>query len=597
MELTIPIPNFPPFKLRSSLIDKDPVIWEHLLQDYLTLFQKLLAMLPKKQNDSPQYTLSTQTKSQLHLFINTFLAESANEANQVFSLGAINPNIRQNQHLLKLAVFNYIKRCNLVNLKIQGKSCWNFCKVYLQMADIYSQSKVNQSFITIPMVRKLVLGELKSTVNGKSDDVSLIRSLQDHLSHLLAGGNWKSEDDLVLFLLLGQKTKKGLPHNGGNQRQGPRKINKSNNNASGVDFAEMFVGGHWIDMLSEMYSNGNGVHAKECIQIMSFSLCSITSAKVINLVKSLEIKTMSQLKTFYPLIAKIILSKTFNDLNPDLKDLMSFLRPKVKSQGKVFDEGKMLSISGMFPQLTQGQIKTMLITHSDDVEAAINNLLEMEDYGKIIEYKESNKKNPSNVVEFNINKDTKVELMFGKKEKSLDEMDSDLKKKTLAMLYDAQEDEPDDTYISNELTSGSKQDTSIQEKTLFGLFKSNRAALDRSDRNSPFRMELKKELKWSDEQIEGWARMLDKSPARFRDLEERLVYVDGNLNAGSGKQRSKWSNREEGRGEDKRRGNRLPVKDTTNFQNYMNKKKDQRSKEKNKASIGNHNRKARSSET
>lgn len=592
MELTIPIPNFPPFKLRSSLIDKDPVIWEHLLQDYLVLFQKLLAMLPKKPKDSPQYTLSTQTKGQLHLFINTFLAESANEANQVFSLGAINPNIRQNQHLLKLAVFNYIKRCNLVNLKIQGKSCWNFCKVYLTLADIYSQAKVNQSFITIPMVRKLVLGEFKSNINGKSDDVSLIKSLQDHLGHLVASGKWKSDDDLVLFLLLGQKTKKGLSNNG-NQRQGPKRINKSNgnhNNLGGVDFSEMFVVPHWIDMLSEMYSNGEGVNAKQCIQIMSFSLCSLTSTKVINLIKALDVKTLPQLKTLHPLISKVILSKTFNDLNPDLKDLMSFLRPKVKSQQRVFDEGKMSSISGMFPQLTQGQIKTMLITHSDDVEAAINNLLEMENYSGVKEYTGTNLKKPSNVVDFNINKDTKVELMFGKKEKSLDEMDSNLRKKTLAMLYDAQEDEPDDTYIDNEITSGSKQETSLQEKILFGLFKTNRSALDRSHRNTSSRSELKKELKWSDEQIEGWARMLEKTPARFRDLEERLIYVDGNLNAGSGKQKSKWTN-SEGGGEDKRRGNRLPVKDTTNFQNYMNKKKEQRDKEKNKANVGNHNRK------
>jgi len=101
-------------------------------------------------------------------------------------------------------------------------------------------------------------------------------------------------------------------------------------------------------------------------------------------------------------------------------------------------------------------------------------------------------------------------------------------------------------------------------------------------------------LKWTDEQIEGWARILEKSPARFRNLEERLVYIDGNLNVGSNKQRTKWS-KNDGGGEDKRRGGRLPfVKDTSNFQSYMNKKKDQRNKEKQKANVGNHNRKVKS---
>lgn len=569
MELAIPIPNFPPFKLRSSLIDKDPVIWEHLLNDYLVLFQKLLAILPKRSKDPPQYVLTVQTKTQLHLFISTFLSESAGEAGQVFSLGAINPNIRQNQHLLKLAVFNYIKRCNLVNLKIQGKSCWNFCKVYLVLADSYAQAKVNQSFITVPMVRKLVLGETRSSVNGKSDDVSLIRSLQDHLAHLVAGGQWKAEDDVVLFLLLGQKTKKSL--NSG-ARQGPRRINKGSAGAAGVDFAEVFVNDHWVDVLGEMYANGEGVNSKLCVQIMSFSLCALATVKVVSLLRSLDIKTFTQLKTFYPLIAKIVLSKTFNDLNPDLKDQMAFLRAKSKPQMRTFDATKIASVESMFPQLSQGQIKTMLVAHSDSVEEAINALLEMEDVSKVDEYVPRAK--PSNVVDFNLNKDTKVEVMFGKKERTLEEVDGELRKKTLAMLYDAQEDEPDDTYVNNEITTGSRQDTNMQEQVLFGLFKTNRAALDRTQRNTPARAELKRELKWSDEQIEGWARMLEKSPARFRDLEDRLMYVDGNLNVRSGKQRSKWSASEGG--QDKRRGNRLPVKDTANFQHYMNKKKEQR---------------------
>lgn len=598
MELSIPIPNFPPFKLRSSLIDKDPVIWEHLLQDYLVLFQKLLAILPPNAKTAPKYTLSTQTKTQLHLFINTFLQESADESGQVFSLGAINPNIRQNQHLLKLAVFAYIKKCNLVNLKIQGKSAWNFLKVYLTMAESFASAKINQSFINVAIIRKLVIGDTKSNVNGKSDDVSLIKSIQDHLGHTIASGKWHKhgEDDLILYLLLGSKTKKSL---NSNQNKGPKRINKPQNGSNEGDFAERFVDLHWIEVVSDIYANGEGLYAKLCVQIMSFSLCALNSNKVINLLKNLECKTLDQLKTLYPLVSKVVLSKTFNDLNPDIKNLLSFLRTKVSAERK-FDESKIASIEMMFPQLTTGQIKTVLVNHKDDVESAINSLLEMDNLDSIKEYQKEQKQKkqpkPTNVVDFQLNKDTKVEVMFGKKQTNFEDMDQDLRKKTLAMLYDAQEDEPDDTYLENEITSGGgkapREETSIQEQTLFGLFKTNRSALDRSDRNSASRIELKRELKWTDEQIEGWARMLEKSPARFRDLEERLVYVDGNLNANTGKKSTKWTSSEGG--EDKRRGNRLPIKDNSNFQHYNDKKKVQRSNEKNKSKIGNHNRKDKS---
>lgn len=211
-ELTISIPSFPPFKLRSSLIDKDPVIWEYLLADYITLFRKLLALSKANSSNATSLNikLSVKTNNQLIQFIQSYLTEIASESNQVFSLGAINPNIRQNQHLLKLAVFAYIKQINLVNLRLQGKSTWDFCKTYLPLANKCKEQGINQAFLTIEQIRALVEGSIKSQIGSKSDDVSLIRSLQDYLGKLVSSGKWKIDDSETLYLLVGQKTKKIL---------------------------------------------------------------------------------------------------------------------------------------------------------------------------------------------------------------------------------------------------------------------------------------------------------------------------------------------------------------------------------------------------
>lgn len=618
--VNIPIPVFPPFKLRSSLIDKDPVIWEYLLADYITLFKKLLALVPysspknKRLNIPPPIVLTTNTLNQLHTFLQSFLHESSLESTQIFSLGAVNPNIRENQHILKLAVFSYIKETNLVNLKLTGSSIWEFCKVYVTMADKYSNKKINQGLITIPTIRKLIQGTVKSSYTSKSDDVSLIRSLQDHLSKLIASGKWKNDDSEILYLLLGQRTKKGViaTNNNNDTRRNTSNNNNNkkfknvkvanNNDNSGSEFAENFVNKHWIEILEELYVGGRGVNAKVCLQIMVLSFCSLTSAKILKLLKEqLEIDNFNRLKQFNPLVSCVVLSKKFNEMNPDLKDLLSPILvsksvvPTTKSHekvSKVFDEEKISNLIDMFPQLTSGQAKTLLDKNEDNVEKSINSVLEMdvdnistiEDYDEVIKEKErkeaerkNKKKKPKNVVEFEMEKDKVYTVQMGKKQmdESFDDVDSDLRKKNLeralALLYDADEDEPDDTYIDNEgksvatlgsmddevdgidLTSRSTDATSSNtsnskldkqlleiEAKLFAIYSSTPDKLRRTDRNSQYRQELRRETGWTDEQIEGWARVIEKSPKRFRMLEERLVYVDGSLNK-SGKKSTKWS--------------------------------------------------------
>lgn len=659
--LSISIPVFPPFKLRSSLIDKDPVIWEYLLADYITLFKKLLALIPHSTNSkrgngsdvSAPFTLSINTVNQLHAFLQSFLHESSLESTQVFSLGAINPNIRENQHILKLAVFSYIKAMNLVNLKLTGASIWDFCKVYVTMADKYSSQKINQTLVTIPVIRKLIQGTVKSLYTSKSDDVSLLKSLHVYMGKLIASGKWKQDDSEVLYLLLGQRTKKGLASSSSGDRNKKKNIKNirlsSTPNSAGVnnsDFAELFVNKHWAAILEELYVGGTGMNFKVCVQIMVLSLCSLSSPKIVKLLKDqLEIDGLAQLKQLYPLISLVVLSKQFNEMNPDLKDMLSPILLSLKKKdskgvtgAKVFDGEKIRNVIEMFPQLSPGKVKTLLANNNNEVEKVINDLLEMdvEDMSTIEDYDEQSKESslkhknkkkakPGNVFDFQMAEDKVVTVQLGKKEadNDLDEVDEDLRKKNLeralALLYDADEDEPDDTYVENEggsipdldyneddggtKNTGNDNNVNIKldkkllevEAKLFGIYSSSPDRLKRTDRNTPYRQELRREIGWTDEQIEGWARVIEKNPRRFRMLEERLVYVDGSLNK-SGKKSTKWSAPKEDSQEaqgtkgdgphmtDKGKGGRPgftasksvtapSVKNNKNFRAYMEKKK------------------------
>ena len=659
--LSISIPVFPPFKLRSSLIDKDPVIWEYLLADYITLFKKLLALIPHSTNSkrgngsdvSAPFTLSINTVNQLHVFLQSFLHESSLESTQVFSLGAINPNIRENQHILKLAVFSYIKAMNLVNLKLTGASIWDFCKVYVTMADKYSSQKINQTLVTIPVIRKLIQGTVKSLYTSKSDDVSLLKSLHVYMGKLIASGKWKQDDSEVLYLLLGQRTKKGLASSSSRDRNKKKNVKNirlsSTPNSAGVnnsDFAELFVNKHWAAILEELYVGGTGMNFKVCVQIMVLSLCSLSSPKIVKLLKDqLEIDGLAQLKQLYPLISLVVLSKQFNEMNPDLKDMLSPILLSLKKKdskgvtgAKVFDGEKIRNVIEMFPQLSPGKVKTLLANNNNEVEKVINDLLEMdvEDMSTIEDYDEKSKESslkhknkkkakPGNVFDFQMAEDKVVTVQLGKKEadNDLDEVDEDLRKKNLeralALLYDADEDEPDDTYVENESgsipdldyneddggTKNTGKDNNVNikldkkllevEAKLFGIYSSSPDRLKRTDRNTPYRQELRRETGWTDEQIEGWARVIEKNPRRFRMLEERLVYVDGSLNK-SGKKSTKWSAPKEDSQEaqgtkgdgphmtDKRKGGRPgftasksvtapSVKNNKNFRAYMEKKK------------------------
>jgi activating signal cointegrator complex subunit 2 len=100
--------------------------------------------------------------------------------------------------------------------------------------------------------------------------------------------------------------------------------------------------------------------------------------------------------------------------------------------------------------------------------------------------------------------------------------------------FDSDDDERDDTYDAADVggTVDNSLDTDrdaaaaedLAERRLFQTWKANPACFERdaTTRKSQARAALKRETKWTDEAIEGWAIMLQREPVRVKNLERRL---------------------------------------------------------------------------
>ncbi|CAI5757968.1 unnamed protein product [Candida verbasci] len=626
-EIYIPIPHYPPFKLRSSLIDKDPVIWVHLLDAYIQLIQFLLD--PK----SPKLNIKSQ--QQLQVFIKIYLSETAEEQSRIFSLGAINPDITKNTSILKIYVFQLIKDYSFVKLNLTSECVWNFIRIYCEK--------------NINTVRNLVEGTHKSKYNNnkKSGSISQIPVLHKYIKYLILNNKFRDEDISTLSILLGQHTTNTVTtFRMGDSNSTTKNINKKSNNS--LQFAESFVKSSWIEMLEKNYVSGKPVYANTIKNVMIISILSLSTAKLAKLTMELGITSIDTLE-ICPLFSSIILSDTYNELVPNLDERLPFLK-NVKfgnGQGDAIDdesdfeqniEGISLLID-LFPQLTEQKAKIILKENNGDVEHVTNLLLENPDLidSITIPYKKGKSTEPKVSVrqaskrsvydEDNISKGdfSGTTIIYGKKQReSLAPSSQQLKNHTLnaalRLMYESDEDEPDDTYDDQEKTSGiadesndkrnkknkmtvlednNKESTNSDgvdenERYLFSIFKiKGNEVFEKTARKSSQRKELRKQMNWSDEQIEGWLRMLLKSPRRFKILEEDFFYGGGNPNrAPKILKNDRKEDTPEVQDEKKAKGiNDKDIKrDPPKSKEQV--RRNQARNEKNKSSRANHNRKA-----
>lgn len=190
------------------------------------------------------------------------------------------------------------------------------------------------------------------------------------------------------------------------------------------------------------------------------------------------------------------------------------------------------NLMDLFPQFNLGQAKTLIQQHG--AEGAMEYILSNPD---VLE-------NPSNVQEYVDAADVpdfapvpvpaaaKPKYIFGKKALTSSFMpDEETKSSTLQhalrMIYESDEDERDDTYEATEGVDEEESQANAKldriQQYLFQIYSSNNQAFDKSDRKSKTRSDLKKTTEWSDEQIEGWARMLERNPRQFKMLERKQM--------------------------------------------------------------------------
>lgn len=565
----IPIPHYPPFALRSSLIDKDPVIWAHLLDGYIKLCGVLL---------TGEVRLDAKSQQQFQLFLKVFLTETSEEKTKIFSLGAINPDIKSNTALLRTYVFQVICDYSVVRLGLNGECLWNFVMIYVEK---------NAS-----LVRGILAGTHKSKFNDnkKSGKISLVPVLRKHLISMITLGKMQQVHLETLALLIGQhiaapKSKTVHVTSAGKAQKNGKVLAKDKykqTSSGALQFAEIFVTEDWIEELELMYAGGKSVNSEVIKNCMVISILSLSVSKLAKVISTIGIHG-AETMILAPLLSTIILSDSYKSLNPGLEERLPFLRNITYETIETVADADIEFLLEMFPNLTQAKAKKLLLRYENNIDKTTNALLEnlslieeVSDEETDVIGKNSHKPSVSNtelergLERFKLSSKETTER-FEKKEAKADALD--IKKTTLTaalrLLYDSDEDERDDTYDDQEHTTGSAftetdrkskpNDRAIflgndeesgqisgrnlarstpvpefdpNEVLLFGYLKTGGDDLfDKGNRKTSQRKDMRAKTGWTDEQIEGWSRMLKRSSKRFRLLEEHYVFNNSNRRA------------------------------------------------------------------
>lgn len=589
--LYIPIPHYPPFQLRSSLIDKDPVIWVHLLEGYIELCQLLL---------SGDVKLNVKSQQQLQLFLKVFLAETSQESGRIFSLGAVNPDIKKNTATLRAYVFQLIRDYGFVKLGLPKECLWHFVVVYVEK---------NAS-----VVRGLLNGSMKSKFNDnkKSGKISQIPPLRRYFIELIRDGKLTEDTLKYLSMLLGQHTSAPRVQTvlvTGAGLNKPRVVSKDrnpSNSLNALQFAEAFVNEEWIEHLELLYAGGKSVHAHTLRNLLIVSVLSLSIARVASLVATLGIHGTGTMM-IAPLFSSLIISDAYKKLCPGLEERLPFLKSIDFNGIESANDEDIAMIQDMFPDIMTESASSLLLQNNNNLDKVINLLLENPSIINEVNNsftvvatsttKPSTQEIEKGIERFSLKKNETTEVLKKLSAQTLEESKKRTLTHALRLLYESDEDERDDTYdeINDEdstkaiyRNNADSDDTELEEKKtpersehdkisllLFGfLKKDSETAFQKTSRKNKTRSEMRSLSGWSDEQIEGWYRMLQQSPKRYRLLEEQ--YVTENSNKAIAARIAKT---------EVERDETPPPNQTVNNRRSLAKKG------KNKASVGNHNRK------
>ncbi|CEP64808.1 Cue3p LALA0_S13e03466g [Lachancea lanzarotensis] len=562
-KVSLPIVKFPPFKLRAAMVEKDPVIWLHLIETYNQYFSYLMSNGRLEQ-------LNESTYENLCLFVRQYLRELSDEEGKLLSLG-MNRDVEEQLQLLRRWVFSVVKVCGLLHLQLSGDTLWDFVKLYVR-----NNPKT---------VRSLVQGTLKPEINTQKAHLNRTYQVHQHLKQLVDSSKFTRVDLKALQSLLSDT--------------GGKRANS---------FADQFLTAKWAEIMEAWFKQDANKSTKAIsreLGILTY-MCAGEN-RVIGVVSELNITTLEMLQ-LYPLLASVLMHTSSRAHFKGLKAKLPFLRPLLANSKKqnlpTIRSEDVSTILELFPFLTTGQVEKRLQANDCNVEAAIESLFENPlESQEDVTYEEpvSEPVQGLKTTEFQseLTQNDKISNEYVPTEHVPDEVRNKTLTRALALLYQADEDEKDDTYddaeaqpVRDESKDGLESSYDKTEGYLWTIFKEKRSLFDRSNRGSKIRKEMKSATSWSDEQVEGWARMLERSPKRAQLLEEKYMFR-GNVRAGK-----KAFVQSKNGGEYDRNAGRAPREEQrtqhrrTPANGSGDKSQSNVRKEKNKSSRANHNRKS-----
>lgn len=569
--ISLPIVRFPPFSLRALLIEKDPVVWAHLLETYVIYFEFL-------NSENNVEKIDESTYDGLCIFIRSYLHEAAEEEGKVLSLG-MNHDVSKQLGLLRAWIFSLIKKCGLLHLQIFGEHLWDLVKIYV---------KENPD-----SVRGLIDGSLVPQINTQKAQLNRIPQIQQRIKQLVENGKFTRVDLNAFESLLSARS---------------LKANK---------FADQFPTTTWLETLELWWAKGQGKHSNIAKQLIIVSLLSASINTIVFITREMGISNLDTL-ALYPLLGSLLVDEKFNEKISGLRQRLPFLsfnlptpEPEESMLSMEVKEEDISQLREIFPNLTAFQCSQLLKRYDGNVELAINALFENPSIAESISTEEKEEELKKSRQNDQIDKDIDNIVMKPVKkpsEKHTKHVPDELKNKTMSwalkLMYERDEDEPDDTYDDAEaIHTSDRLDVGDDDEDgegagishmdqiqgyLWGLLKQDKTLFERSKRGTKVRQEMRKKTTWADEQIEGWARMLERSPQRARILEERFMFK-GNIRTGKTSYVKNQDNgNESGSSASKNKTSPSPSNNNTN---NTNPKLQRARNEKKKASKANHNRK------
>ncbi|GAV53341.1 hypothetical protein ZYGR_0AI06250 [Zygosaccharomyces rouxii] len=573
--ISLPIVRFPPFNLRALLIEKDPVVWAHLLETYVIYFEFL-------NSENNVEKIDESTYDNLCIFIRSYLHEVAEEEGKVLSLG-MNHDVTKQLGLLRAWIFSLIKKCGLLHLQIFGEHLWDLVKIYV---------KENPD-----SVRGLIDGSLVPQINTQKAQLNRIPQVQQRIKQLVENGKFTRVDLNSFESLLSARSLK------------PNK------------FADQFPTTTWLETLELWWAKGKGKHSYVAKQLIIVSLLSASVNAIVSITREMGISNLDTL-ALYPLLGSLLVDEKFNERIGGLKQRLPFLsfnlptpEPEESVLSTEVKEEDISQLGEIFPHLTAFQRSQLLKRYDGNVELAINALFENPSIADSISAEEREEERSKSQEKENVDKEFENIVMKPMKKSSdrhTKHVPDEIKNKTMSwalkLMYEGDEDERDDTYddaeaihtsdrpdVADDDESGETSGISEMDKIqgyLWGLLKQDKTLFERSKRGTKVRKEMRKETNWADEQIEGWARILERSPQRARILEEKFMFR-GNVKTGK---TSYVKNKDNGNesGSSTPRSRASPSSNNSNNNNNNNNKNPrlQRARdEKKKAAKANHNRK------